>query len=757
MGKKSACGLKWVFALALSAPAAGQMRITEYMYNSLGAGGAPEFVEFTNIGAASIDMTGWSFDDSSRVAGSFSLSSFGVVAPNESVIICEGVAATFQASWGLALTVKIIGGNNQNLARSDEINLYDNANALVDRLTYNDQVAGPPLGGPRTQGTSAWPCREFVGLNSHFNWVFSASGDSQGSHLATTGDLGSPGNYVPTFCGPPPTGACCNLGNCTDGLEEQDCIDGGGIYQGDNTTCAGISCPVPSGGDMRITEYMYTGNGLEFVEFTNLDDHPIDMTGWSYDDDSAIPGIVDLSAFGVVAAGESVILAEAADVAFIADWNLSGVSVIGSNTTNLSRNDQINLFDNGGALIDRLSYGDQTFPGTIRAQNISGWPCEDGIGTNSIFDWFLSKVPDVQNSYPSSNGDVGNPGTFIVISCQFCGNGVVDGMEECDGGDCCTPTCTFVPMGTECRASAGVCDVAETCNGVESTCPADMFVPPDTLVCRDAAGDCDIAEECSGTSADCPADEIELANVECRPAAGVCDAAEVCDGLSPECPADGFDTGLVCRPVDGDCDSAESCDGSGIDCPADAYASGTVCRPADGDCDLAESCDGTGPDCPADSVAPSTTECRSTAGDCDEAENCDGVNVDCPVDDFNTGATCRPSTGPCDPAELCGGASVDCPPSLIITGCANDDGCCPAGCNANNDDDCSSICGNGIVEEGEQCDDGNSIDGDGCSAVCILEGPDAIPTVSAWGLAILSLLLLIGAKLRFRVRGAAVA
>ncbi|HEX8114780.1 MAG TPA: TonB family protein, partial [Kofleriaceae bacterium] len=31
------------------------------------------------------------------------------------------------------------------------------------------------------------------------------------------------------------------------------------------------------------------------------------------------------------------------------------------------------------------------------------------------------------------------------------------------------------------------------------------------------------------------------------------------------------------------------------------------------------------------------------------------------------------------------------------------------------------VCGNGKVERDEQCDDGNRIDGDGCSAACILE------------------------------------
>jgi CSLREA domain-containing protein len=35
----------------------------------------------------------------------------------------------------------------------------------------------------------------------------------------------------------------------------------------------------------------------------------------------------------------------------------------------------------------------------------------------------------------------------------------------------------------------------------------------------------------------------------------------------------------------------------------------------------------------------------------------------------------------------------------------------------------SAVCGNGVLEQGEQCDDGNTEDGDGCSATCQLESP----------------------------------
>jgi len=38
---------------------------------------------------------------------------------------------------------------------------------------------------------------------------------------------------------------------------------------------------------------------------------------------------------------------------------------------------------------------------------------------------------------------------------------------------------------------------------------------------------------------------------------------------------------------------------------------------------------------------------------------------------------------------------------------------------------CSPSCGNGVTDANEECDDGGTTPGDGCSAVCTFEGPDA--------------------------------
>jgi predicted extracellular nuclease len=179
--------------LFIASAAQAQMRITEWMYNGTATGSVGEFVELTNVGSSAIDMTGWSFDDDSRAAGTVSLSAFGSVAPNESVLLTDVPDATFRSSWGLDTSVKIIGNNTTNLGRADEINLFDASSALADRLTYDDQT----IGGPRTNKISGNPIAfSDLGTNNPANWTLSYVGDSFGSHVATTNDIGNPGIYL---------------------------------------------------------------------------------------------------------------------------------------------------------------------------------------------------------------------------------------------------------------------------------------------------------------------------------------------------------------------------------------------------------------------------------------------------------------------------------------------------------------------------------------------------------------------------------
>jgi hypothetical protein len=166
---------------------------------------------------------------------------------------------------------------------------------------------------------------------------------------------------------------------------------------------------------IRITEWMYNPvvSAGEFVELTNMGASAVNFAGYSYDDDSRIPGVFSLAGFGLVQAGESVVFTEMAAADFRLAWGLSSsVKVLGGVTNNLGRNDEINIF-NGNTLVDRLTYGDQNFPGTLRTQGTSGRPGSAGaIGANNPALWLFSVVGDVEGSIRTNGGqgDIGSPG-----------------------------------------------------------------------------------------------------------------------------------------------------------------------------------------------------------------------------------------------------------------------------------------------------------------------------------------------------------
>jgi hypothetical protein len=176
-----------------------------------------------------------------------------------------------------------------------------------------------------------------------------------------------------------------------------------------------------STGGMRITEWMYAGASGEFIEFSNRSDAAIDMAGWSFDDNNASAGAFDLSAFGSVQPGESVIVTEALEATFRTAWNLpAGVKVIGSlgvtSGNNLGRNDQIHLYNASTVLQDELFYGDETYTGTIRTQNRSGQaPCA-AIGSNDVSLWQLSAVGDAYGSIAATTAEIGTPGTYTACN-----------------------------------------------------------------------------------------------------------------------------------------------------------------------------------------------------------------------------------------------------------------------------------------------------------------------------------------------------
>jgi hypothetical protein len=203
-----------------------------------------------------------------------------------------------------------------------------------------------------------------------------------------------------------------------------------------------------------------------------------------------------------------------------------------------------------------------------------------------------SCTPTITDHCTNGKMDCDETGVDVGGSCGgACGDGILEGTEECESpfDSCCdSSTCMFKTSGTECRASAGVCDVAETCTGLSDSCPSNTF-RSSSYECRPSAGVCDVAEYCTGSSAGCPTNSFLSSSTVCRAPVDVCDIAEYCTGSTTTCPSNAFrPSSYVCRSAGGVCDIDEYCTGTSATCPSNVF------RPSGYDCGSCRECNGLG-------------------------------------------------------------------------------------------------------------------------------------------------------------------
>lgn len=109
------------------------------------------------------------------------------------------------------------------------------------------------------------------------------------------------------------------------------------------------------------------------------------------------------------------------------------------------------------------------------------------------------------------------------------------------------------------------------------------------------------------------------------------------------------------------------------------------------------------PECSDDGATE--TNCRDGRDDDrDGARDCE--DVDCEDDDA------------CIPPPDCGDGTVDNDEECDDGNNTSGDGCSAA---CTNEGTPAAECGDGTVDEGEECDDGNNMNGDGCSTTCIID------------------------------------
>ena len=318
-----------------------------------------------------------------------------------------------------------------------------------------------------------------------------------------------------------------------------------------------------------------------------------------------------------------------------------------------------------------------------------------------------------------------------------CGNGMLEPGETCDPPGSCPSSCSD---GNACTrdgtaGSAASCDLACThdaiaaCAGGDGCCPAGCTPSTDadcSATCgngrREPGETCDPPGVCPTSCSDgnaCTRDGTTGSAATCNVACTY-EAISACAGGDACCPAGcNVNNDADCSATCGNSviEPGETCDPPGT-CPA-SCSDGNACTldTATGsaaNCNLActhaaiVSCESGDGCCPAGCNANNDADCSTTCGNgvIEPGETCDPPGT-CPTT-CNDGNACTVDTTT-GSAENC---NVACVRTAVVT-CSSGDGCCPAGCDANSDAECSATCGNSVIEPGETCDPPSS-----CPATC---------------------------------------
>jgi len=367
------------FTLAVTAvggggPAAAMVAVTEASPWSSGESPyAADWFELTNVGAAAVDLTGWTMDDSSNAfASSVALSGVGSLAPGQSAIFVEGDAAKATAFTGFwfpggapaGFQIGTYSGSGVGLSTGgDQVNVFDGAGNHLTGIAFGASTSGQTFDNSAALGSATGPVPTVAAL--------SAAGVN--GAVTVGGETGSPGT-------------------------------------------AAVPTPV------AVTEVAPWGSGdptygADWWELTNDTDATIDLSGWKMDDESnLLANAVALNGVTTLAPGQSAIFVEgdaAKAAAFTSFWFGSSVpagfqiGTYGGSGIGLGTGgDAVNVFNADGAHITGVSFGPST----------TNFSFDNAVGLGS----FAAPLPAISTlSVAGVHGafvahdQTGSPGTIV--------------------------------------------------------------------------------------------------------------------------------------------------------------------------------------------------------------------------------------------------------------------------------------------------------------------------------------------------------
>lgn len=292
-----------------------------------------------------------------------------------------------------------------------------------------------------------------------------------------------------------------------------------------------------------------------------------------------------------------------------------------------------------------------------------------------------------------------------------------------DGNPCTSESCAGgMPMHPN-EANGSVCNDGNACTMLD-TCQAGVCTGGNTITCV-ASDQCHVAGTCNPATGMCS--NPEKPNGAACTDNNTCTQSDTCQagacvGSNPvQCAAsDACHDAGTCNPATGVCSNPAKADGAACDdnnacTQSDTCQAGTctganpvTCATPD-QCHLAGTCNPATGMC-SNPAKPNGATCNDnnacTQSDTCQAGTCTGTSpVICAASDqCHTAGTCNTMTGQC--------SNPNAPNGTMCT-LGGSGGVCSVGA--------CTLCGNGIINAGEQCDDNNSVGGDGCSTTCQYE------------------------------------
>ena len=495
------------------------------------------------------------------------------------------------------------------------------------------------------------------------------------------GDVDEPleveGDYVP-LCddgNPCTTDACSGADGCTHvALDGGECIDGDPCTVGDHCE-AGVclGSPVTCDDDNPCTD--------DLCEETGGCAFPPNTAAC---DDGDLCTLADACAAGACVGGPPPLCLDGNPCTDDACAPQSGC--------NFAANDAPCDDGNACTVGDGCADGVCGFGGAVDCDD--GDPCtDDGCAP-------ATGCVHTLNTSPCDDGDLCTTGDHCHL-----GSCIAGGALACVDGNPCTDDACSALSGCTFTANDAACDDGSACTTGDH-CAGGVCAITGVLTCDDSNpctdDACEPASGCTHTpnNASCSDGDPCTAGDHC--AGGVCvigDDASDCDDDNP-CTDDWCEGDLGCHHAYNSlpCDDGDLCNTGDVCVVGVCVGIGVV------DCDDGDVC---------------TDDACVPAAGCVHVDNtaaCDDEDACTPLSSCQGGACVGQGAIFCDPAEHC--ADGACVPACFTAACVPETGCAftpVAGC-----------CGNLIEEAPETCDDGNLVDGDGCSALCESEGPPGI-------------------------------